>query len=374
MVIFVCYCYDPFTTGGYLEKAFRIGHEVYYIGLPSASRPGYLPHQDLTDLITIGGLPQPDLVVFIDSPGGFFPKGLEKLPCPTACYLIDVHQGFDLRAQYAYFFDFIFCAQKSYVDHLKKLKLNNVFWLPLACDPEIHGKRELPKIYDIGFVGNWRFPRRLRLLTLLAHHFTLNDFRRVYPKEQIATIYSQSKLVFNCSVNGDLNMRIFEALASGSMLITDRIDNGLDELFKDGVHLVTYQDEDSLLEQVKYYLEHEAERESIAMAGMQLVLAHHTYSNRVQTILDTVFRARDLWFTAKARSVDLKYIRKTYAKLYAMLGHVDLTIDEFASAWREKAGRLAVACRIIEALGRRLNRILKFTLLLRKLAQKRLLR
>ena len=44
-------------------------------------------------------------------------------------------------------------------------------------------------------------------------------------------IYSESKIVLNASINGDLNMRVFEALTSGALLVTDRIENGLDTLF-----------------------------------------------------------------------------------------------------------------------------------------------
>ena len=367
MVIFVCYSYDPFTTGGYLEKAFRRFHEVHYVGPPSCGRPGYSADQDVTTLVGNGRLPRPDLVIFIDSPYGLFPRGLERCPCPTACYLIDVHQDFNLRLQYAYFFDFVFCAQKDYIPVLRNKGFNNVFWLPLACDPEIHRKRRLPKIYDIGFVGNWRHPRRLRLLTLLANYFTLNDFRRVYPKEEIATIYSQSKIVFNCSVNGDLNMRVFEALASGTMLVTDHIENGLDDICEDGVHLVTYRDERSLLERVRHYLEHDDEREAIAEAGMQLVLDKHTYYHRVKEILETVFVRHSEWqYAAKVRFMNPKDLHRTYAKLYSKLGLVDLSIEEFSIAWMEKVGWLETARYIIEALGRRLNKTLRFTRLFRR--------
>ena len=41
-----------------------------------------------------------------------------------------------------------------YIEKIKALGNKNVFWLPLACDPEIHGKKNISKQYEISFVGS----------------------------------------------------------------------------------------------------------------------------------------------------------------------------------------------------------------------------
>ena len=102
----------------------------------------------------------------------------------------------------------------------------------------------------------------------------------------MARIYSASRIVFNRSIRNDVNMRVFEALACGSLLVTnDLADNGQDELFQDGVHLATYRDPEELLEKVAYYLAHEEEREPIAAAGRAEALARHTYRHRMERLL-----------------------------------------------------------------------------------------
>jgi spore maturation protein CgeB len=63
--------------------------------------------------------------------------------------------------------------------------------------------------------------------------------------------------------------------ASGRFLITDRIENGLPDLFEDGKHLVLYRNEKELVDKVSYYLSHE-------------VLAKHTFYHRAQTIIDQI--------------------------------------------------------------------------------------
>lgn len=100
---------------------------------------------------------------------------------------------------------------------------------------------------------------------------------------------ARARLVFNSSIAGDLNMRVFEALGMGAALLTDRAAsaNGLLDLFTDGEHLITY-DDDTLVDLARRYLEDSEARERIACAGRQLVLESETYSRRVRTILGTV--------------------------------------------------------------------------------------
>ena len=94
-------------------------------------------------------------------------------------------------------------------------------------------------------------------------------------------------MVFNRSILNDVNMRVFEAVACGSLLVTnDLAQNGLDELLRDGEHLVTYRDDDELIERVRCYLDNPDEREAIAERGMEEALARHTYRHRMERVLD----------------------------------------------------------------------------------------
>ena len=73
--------------------------------------------------------------------------------------------------------------------------------------------------------------------------------------DAMARTYSASRIVFNRSIRNDVNMRVFEALACGSLLLTnDLADNGQAELFRDGEHLATYADAEELLDRAAFYL------------------------------------------------------------------------------------------------------------------------
>ncbi len=281
------------TSAGYhLERALRdLGHTITYVGLPCSQRPGYDSSVSLPAIIA--SLPvKPDLYLWIDPAGRYFPPAIEDLPIPTACYLIDVHLG-TWRQQVARFFDAVFIAQKDYVDTFRRVVGHDqVYWLPLAAAPDVHYQHELPRVYEVGFVGNialaHRHTSRPRRLKLLADRFATNDFYRSYTPEEVGRVYSQSRVVFNTSIAGDVTIRLFEGTACGALVVTDEIRNGIEELFNIGSEIVVYRDDADLLEKISYYLANESERAEIARAGQQRTQSQHTYNHRVQTILDVV--------------------------------------------------------------------------------------
>ena len=122
----------------------------------------------------------------------------------------------------------------------------------------------------------------------VAGRFPNNRIGMAWPAE-MAQIYAQSKIVLNICVSRDLNMRVFEALASGAMLITDEAD-GLEDLFEDGVHLVVCRRDEDLPGLIQRYLEDDDARKRIAAAGKALVLERHTYAHRVDEMLAQIPR------------------------------------------------------------------------------------
>ena len=83
-------------------------------------------------------------------------------------------------------------------------------------------------------------------------------------------------------------MRVFEGLASGSLLLTDRIQNGLSDLFTEGKDLVCYETDDELISAINYYLQHAEEGKTIGRHGYRTVMKNHTYDDRARQILSTM--------------------------------------------------------------------------------------
>ena len=212
----------PDTTGVYcrraLEALVETGHPARRAGGHTAR--GVRPlsqHRRRIELPSAGGAPS--------APGG----PLIRISVPSGALEKGRH------------FDVVFAAQRDGAELLRKSGIASARWLPLACNPEIHRKHEVARQYDIAFVGNLFPGPRTELLNL---------GRRRYPRvfignayfEDMARAYSEARTAFNRSIRNDVNMRVFEAVACGSLLLTnDLTDNGQAELFQDGVHLATYR-------------------------------------------------------------------------------------------------------------------------------------
>jgi SAM-dependent methyltransferase len=260
----------PETTGVYCRRALESLVEVVHFRadeLASIPRTGFVLYLNIDD-------------------------GLEyQLPAdlrPSAWWAIDTHLNFEWCRRKAEAFDFVFAAQRDGAGRLDAEGTAPAEWLPLACDTEMHLRSEVDKVYDIAFVGNLFPGPRAELIGLLQRRFRSVFVGRAY-FEEMARTYSAARLVFNRSLKNDVNMRVFEAVACGSLLLTNDLgDNGQAELFRDGVHLATYRDADELLDKAAYYLEHEALREKIAAAGRHEAIAKHTYRHRMQTVLERV--------------------------------------------------------------------------------------
>jgi len=302
LTIILSYVSLPSTTAVYFERALRKNHNVVTVG-PSVT-PEFVKQHNIDLEIKELDIPTsldvdfeelfatflehnfvPDLYLWIDS-GGIWSSliNVEKLDVPTACYLIDVHLALNAHLETAKKFKYTFIAQKEYITDFKKAGVENVFWLPLGCDPEIHLKTEQKKDCEIGFVGSFvNNPRRSALLESLKEKFNVKIKRCFY--EEMASEFSKSKIIFNNAVLNDLNMRVFEALSSGSFLLTDEAPkSGLTELFKSGEDLAIYQDK-YISNYARFYLDNEELREKIAERGRELCLNAHTYAHRCEEII-----------------------------------------------------------------------------------------
>ena len=189
--------------------------------------------------------------------------------------------------------DFLFAAQKNGAAALRQSLGRPVEWLPLACDPDIHRPiaGEL-KCHDVAFVGNIIGHERQRLLEQLSQRYPSSWFGQAL-FDELSRMYSRAHVGFNCSVADDLNMRLFEIPACGIPLITNHIEeNGLDELFEAGRHLLTFRTDDELYAQIDRLLHDEAYADKMATEGHLHVLQNHTYRHRMVQLLQTVTQTK----------------------------------------------------------------------------------
>jgi hypothetical protein len=189
-------------------------------------------------------------------------------------------------AQKKNYYHYKFFAQREFV-----LKHGDAIWLPHACDPEYHDPEfNGKKIHDLTFVGH-RHPSvhkaRINLLAQLGKQFNVNVRGGLF-LDNMAREFKQSKIVFNRSLNKDVNMRFFEAMCSGSCLLTDWISDMEDLGAKRGVHFIAYDDDNVAARAVKVLLGDPERRSRVAKAGQEFVKANHTYDHRAKVLMEHV--------------------------------------------------------------------------------------
>lgn len=241
---------------------------------------------------------EPDIVLFIE--GGtmqILPIGLERLRCLTAWYGIDTHMDYAKHLRIGRLFDVTFVAQKEYVERLRADGLHQVYWLPLGFAPELLPSPMPERTIDIAYVGSDRVaanPVRHALLGALRREFSSTWFGTAAPKE-MGRIYASARVVFNKSVNNDVNMRFFESSGAGAVLVTDPIvENGVEELFVEGRHYVAYQDEASLIRVARSLLADPVRCAAMGACAREHVLDHHTYRHRAERFLAIVEQSKKL--------------------------------------------------------------------------------
>jgi glycosyltransferase involved in cell wall biosynthesis len=177
-------------------------------------------------------------------------------------------------------------------------------------DPDIHKRIAVNKDIPVCFVGQL-LPRRVQILEQIQQ-VILVTIKQVFAKDMV-TVFNQSKIVLNIhgTDNLDTETRIFEALACGSFVVTEKLSS--ESPFVDKKHLVEARDVADLIRLTAYYLEHEAEREVIAQAGYQYVQQKYTYKERAREILSIARR----YSVAKK---DDSAIDKKRLRIYKLVG------------------------------------------------------
>jgi len=260
----------PDTTGVYFERACRALNLA-------------CDHWWLRDAAEIP--PEYDLYVRIDHGDDYetcFPDHLR----PRVFYAIDTHlpQSWRKIQRMAKHYDLVFCCHRAAASRLRVAE-----WLPLACDPVFHGRVDGLPTWDVAFVGTaGGVPRKFYLQALRERY--PNSFIGSADHTQLGSIYSRARIGFNYSIANDVNMRMFEVLAAGTLLVTNALEG--DDLAQLGLegrrHLVLYRSPQELFPLIDYYLAHEEERRTIARAGAEIVRDRHTYVHRLEQLLSRV--------------------------------------------------------------------------------------
>jgi len=191
-------------------------------------------------------------------------------------------------------YDLIFAFVTRIVEDLKaNLKMEKVYLLPFCVDINKYKDLDLKKDIDVMAVFTTHsvfHPNRTKIIQLVRKLGIKTFIEKVSQYEYIKAI-NRSKIFVNAnSIWGSLTMKYSEVLACGTLFLTDKPRDFEREGFIDGKHLVLYENMEDLEDKIKYYLDHDGEREQIAKQGMEFVRKNHSCAVRVKQFTEIVQR------------------------------------------------------------------------------------
>jgi spore maturation protein CgeB len=234
---------------------------------------------------------------------------------------------FHLVEEIAPAYNYSLVPEKFRLEDYRRVGANPIYCQE-AANPNVYRPYDLPQDYDVTFVGqrygdrtiflrhlidgridarawgpHWQDPyfpswwmlvgsAVKRLLTgrkwPWAEYVPRDRCGPPLSDKELVEMYSRSKisLGFTTVAEGrikQVRLRDFEAPMSGAFYMVEHFDD-LAEFFDPGKEVVFFESPDDLLDKVRYYLRHDAERQRIREAGMRRARNEHTWHRRFETV------------------------------------------------------------------------------------------
>jgi Glycosyl transferases group 1 len=237
----------------------------------------------------------PDVVVcLVDASWRNTPRNLGAFRCPRVLLVADTHHlrspllGMMRYVASEKFDRIVFLYDRHHVSFFQAAGFRNLFWFPGLTFPHSdeavrrarHAGKRAPHIAFVGQAGR-HHPRRARLLSALSGS-GLPLAQKSLPQGEALKFYGASLVGFNASLNGDLNLRVFEILASGAALVTDRLapDSGLSLILGEGRDFLAYGSADELVQLAREAVAQPAKTAAMGAAGSNWFDRHCTAARR----------------------------------------------------------------------------------------------
>jgi spore maturation protein CgeB len=270
---------------------------------------------------------RPDIVLFVPHRDEFNPEVIDEIGrlSITLGYYFDDTWRIDYSRFWARHFKFVTTSDVHGLRKFEDAGVTNVIFSPFACNVDVYSKRDLPKLYDVTFIGQYHPFREWTLNYLRNAGISVCAWGMGWPKgmvdtEEMINIFNQSRINLNMSncvcwdarylstpfrplkttlrvwrqvlhaltrpdmkVGEMVKGRYYEVCATGGFQLAHYAE-GLERAYTLGEEVAIYLSPEDMLEKVRYYLAHEEEREAIANKGYLRTLSDHTMEKRFQAI------------------------------------------------------------------------------------------
>lgn len=234
----------------------------------------------------------PDLIIYMDW-GRFDSPLLDKKHIPNCFWVMesgDDPQNFERNSLKAHKFDLILTpAHDSYVKYINQG--HNTLWWTHFADTNIH------RPYN-GFTPFDDLPK-VRSTRGIGGSHLMDYFSQIMPEKFInrnglsgfeyGDFLNSGFIVFQHSRWQEITRRVFEGMACGKLVITDKLPEHtkINDLFVENEDIVYYTNLGDCVSKINYYLSEEGKGEALRIAdnGFKKVLSNHTQVQRVESIL-----------------------------------------------------------------------------------------
>lgn len=317
---------DPSRGLSFEETNFRsslegMGHAVTaYDFMESATRNGVV--QMRSDLVSLAAEIRPELAFFFLFTDQLDTATIEAVGtagrCPTVNWFADDHWRFeDFTRHFAPAFDLAVTTDVDSLQKYRTLANTRVHLSQWACNRYAYGKVSDELKHDVTFVGQPHGDRKQAVASLRAAGLPVECWGFGWPAGslehgEMVDVFASSRINLNLSNSSpapgikarvrrmlrfhpppprpaQIKGRNFEVPGCGGFLLTERVPH-LEDYFELGREVGLFERAEDLTDQIRYWLEHDDERQAVADAGYRRVMAEHTYDHRFAAI----FAALDL--------------------------------------------------------------------------------
>lgn len=286
-----------------------------------------------------------DLVFHPDVHRPYLPEGLVDVDTPTACLHIDTYSEPENRMRVSLLFDWALVCHPGYPERFEANGHPETALFPLAVRKKYYSGSLPEKDVDVAMVGRLSGKdyscRRQCVDEIVKMNLEMNDLNRYYDYAEMADLYKRAKIGLNISRNShlaDANLRCFEVMGGGALLVTPAPTELTAMGLQDGIHFVSFSSKKELRNRVQYYLSNEQERKKIALNGRRETLKRFTYDSRAKQIVKRIEAGIPL--QAPARSMGEGDVAALYVDYYSKRGNVNRTLDHLQ---RQKEAGSSVA-------------------------------
>lgn len=250
---------------------------------------------------------KPDLIFCIHG-HKFGESVLKQTHIPKIGWWVEPNPNMETLIRYARLFDLYLSYDSEIVEMLKNLQIRSEYQSHVASASDFYPIPEMAKDIDVLFYGSWS-PWREEVLfaAYQATHnialfgsdwikkctlFSQKDLKRILRGREIVSadlneVISRSKIVLatqrlNKSTTG-LDTRVFDALASGALVLTDA-PKDLFRHFKDREDLLVYDRSEDVPKLIQSVLAGQVKVDQIRSSGREKVLQDLTYQVLCQKI------------------------------------------------------------------------------------------